>query len=436
MASSASFGTGGILWHARGEPLVRWDQGGEPGRRRTRTRSLETTALAHATLGPFIWAAWACSVLYEVLIGRHMPPATYGAFETVVSVLAVPSVIAGVAQLAVAREAAVFALPASSWTLWALAGAGGAGVAVWILGGWLGWALHLRVPVHTWPLVGAITTAWVALSALRGLAQGRELYIPLGSSYVLENAGRLIGTWLLVPTLGYWGGLWAVLGGALLSLGVLEFWVPWQTRTGEVSPLVNLGLYALGTAVAASLPALPLVVLRERLPALELAAFAAMLLLIRAQAQVAAWLSTALYPRLIAFPGESDATFGLTAILALVLALMIAAIGSLGIRPLLVLAFRGRYLAYAPIFRLSLFTGLPLALAGLWLTRALAARDARRVLLIAASLPLMFAGLLVAAPHGLPWVVWVGALPALPLALDTLWRTRPFSGDAHLRQAG
>lgn len=390
----------------------------------TRNRSLETTAYAHATLAPFVWTAWGFSILYEVLLGRHLSAATYGDFETVISALAVPSVLAGVAQLAVAREAALFALPAAAWTLWASVGAVFAGALVWLGGSWIGDVLRFHLPHSTWLLVGAITTVWIALSAIRGLAQGRERYVPLGMSYVLENGGRLLGTWLLVPILGYWGGLFAVLAGALLALIGLPFAVPWRTRPGTPSPGGDLGLYLIGNGIAAALPALPLLLLRSHVSALELAAFAAMLLLLRAQAQVAGWLSTALYPRLIARPAESEATFGLTALLAFVLAIAIAAVASLFLPLLLNLVFRGRYVSFAGTFRVSLFTGVPLALAGLWLTRALAARDGRRLLLLGMSIPLMAAGLLVAAPHGLGWTVWADAIPAITLGVDTLWRTR------------
>lgn len=403
---------------------------------RARARSLLTTARAHATLAPFIWTTWVLSILYEVVIGRHMAPVTYGSFETVVAALAFPAVLAGVAQLAVAREAATASLPASAWTIRILAGAGVAGLGVWLVGTLLQGPLHLRLPAHTWPLVAAITTVWVALSAARGLAQGRERYVPLGSSYVLENGVRLAVTWVLVPWIGYWGGLLAILAGAALALGSLEAWVPWRTRLGRPNPPGDLGIYLAGQSLGAALPALPLLLLRPHLPSLELAALAAMLLLLRAQSQVAAWLSTALYPRLIALPADSEATFAFTALLALLLGIAIAAIGSLFLHPLLDLAFRGRYLAFAPLFRISLFAGMPLALVGLWLTRALAARDLSRILLIGSAVPLLIAGLEVAAPHGLSWVVWVNLLPAFPLAVDAVWARPHDAGRPRLREAG
>lgn len=366
--------------------------------------SVRRTLAAHALLGPFIVGAWLCSIGYEILIGRHLGARAYGLFETLIGLLAAPSVVASGAQLLLARAAVGRAPTRGAWRT-ALGAAGAVAAALALLAPVLAGPLRLPVPALLYG--AALAGLWTALGAVRGAAQGSERYLALGASFLAENLGRLVATYGLL-TLGYWGALWALGAG-----GVLAF-VPLAGAAGRLPRAVahtptatparlagDLALYVAGAALVAALPVLPLLAMRPALAPTAYAALAAMALLGRGLGQVGGWLTQALYPRLLAAGGAGAGSLAVTVRLALVLSAAAAAGAAVLMPGVLTLAFAGRYVAYLGLFRAFLFAVLPVALIPLWVTQALAERSVRGLALLAAALPLEAAALVVFVRMGL-----------------------------------
>ncbi len=352
------------------------------------------TLVGHATLLPFITAAWLCSIAYEIRIGRALDPGAYGVFETLIGLLAVPSVVAAGAQLLVARAATGRTGPAGVWRT-AFAAALAVTALVALLSPWLSAAL--RLPEATLLFAAALSGLWTVLGGARGAVQGSERYLALGASILAEGAGRLVGTLALIR-IGAWGALLAVGIGAVVGFvplrAALSPLPTGMTAAGERRAEGDLALYVAGSALVAALPTLPLIALRPVLGTTAYAALAAMALLGRGLAQIGGWLTQALYPRLVAAGELGSAAFAATVRLALPLAFLAAAAAAWLMPRLLTLAFAGRYGAYLALFRLFVFATLPVALLPLWLTEALARRSARGLLVLALALPLEAAPLL------------------------------------------
>lgn|GEM_PF-6395610 len=384
----------------------------DPGREAARG-----TLVAHGVLLPFVVAAWAASIAYEVLIGRRLDPVAYGTFETMIGVLAVPGVIAGGVQLLTARAAAAGSATGPAWRLGAVVGAA-ATLVVTALAPVLAHAL--RVPVAAVLAAAAITAVWVVLAGLRGIAQGRQRYVSLGVSFIVENGARLAGTALLAG-MGFWGPLWAVLAGALAAAAGLlpELRVAPARPAGSVADPGrpgDLALYVAGGALNAALPVLPLLLLRPGLGTTAYAALAAMSLLGRAEGQVGGWLSFALYARLVASPAaHAGAVFAATARLAALAVAFVAGVIALAAPRILAVAFAGRYMAYLPSLRLFAFASIPVAVFAVWTTRVQAERDGRGLALLAGGLALELGAVALLSRFGIAAALAAQAACVLPL---------------------
>lgn len=368
---------------------------------------MRRTLAAHALLGPFIVGAWLCSIGYEVLIGRHLGARAYGLFETLIGLLAAPSVVASGAQLLLARAAAGRAPTRGAWRT-ALRTAAGVTAALAVLAPVL--AGPLRLPVATLLYAAGLSGLWTALGALRGVAQGSERYLALGASFLAENLARLLATYGLLA-LGYWGALWALGAGGVLAFvplagaaGRLPRDVPGAPAITPARLAADLALYVAGAALVAALPVVPLLAMRPFLAPTAYAALAAMALLGRGLGQVGGWLTQALYPRLLAVGGAGGASLAVLAVtvrLALVLSAAAAAAAAVLMPEVLTLGFAGRYVAYLGLFRAFLFAVLPVVLIPLWVTQALAERSVRGLALLALALPLEAAALVLFVRAGL-----------------------------------
>ncbi len=389
------------------------------------------TLVAHAVLAPFIAGAWLFSIGYEILIGRHLGPRAYGLFETLIGVLAVPSVIASGTQLLLARAATGRGRMERAWrTAWraaVLVTAALAALAPLLAG-------LLRLPVTTLLYAAALAGLWTLLAAGRGAVQGRERYLALGASFLAENAGRFVATYGLLA-FGAWGALWAIgLGGLLAFVPLVG-----ASRADSGAATADEGasrtagdllLFVAGAALVQALPVVPLLALRTSLPATAYAALAAMALLGRGLGQIGGWLTQALYPRLVAARAGGGASLAATVRLAVVLALLVASGAAWFMPRVLALAFAGRYLAYLGLFRLFLFAVLPVALIPLWVTEALAARSARGLALLAAALPIEALCLVVFRPSGVAAALLAQAASVLAIAVysaDSRRRPRPLA---------
>lgn len=376
------------------------------------------TVAAHATLAPFIAGAWVFSIGYEILLGRHLTPSDYGVFETLVGVLAVPGVIAAGVQLLLARAAAGAGDGPAAWRrAWQATAL--TGVVMAALSAPL--ASVLRIPLPALLASAVLAASWVLLSAMRGVVQGSERYLTLGLSFVVENGGRFVGTFLLMRH-GYWGALLAVAGGTALALLALAPGV--RAPLGRASRRAaadgrDLLLYVLGSALVAALPALPLLALRQTLSTTAFAALAAMALLGRGEAQIGGWLTQALYPRLVA-SGNDASVFRITLWLALGISGAVALAAALLMPQLMALAFAGRYDAYLGTFRLFVFATLPVALLALWATRAMAARDGRGLAVLGLSIPLQAALLWSGRLSGFSAALAAEAVPSLTIVALSL----------------
>jgi O-antigen/teichoic acid export membrane protein len=337
---------------------------------------------ANLTLAPFVWASWAISIVYEVVLGRVLAPAPYATYQTASGLLTLLGLAASVAQAAVAYEVARRGALSTRWRTLAL---GGAVVLIAALG-------LLRAPIgHLWHmapdlavLTGAIAAAWLLLGVARGVAQGRERYAALGSSFVIENGARLAGTALTVGAWGVWGGFASIAFGAAAALVATAAWVP--PRFVQARPLspADAGRIAWGSALATWVPTVPLLVLRPLWPPLPFAALTAMNLFGKALVQVAAWFGLALYPRLVAEPSAAWRHWALSLLLAVGGTAAVAGGGAAVAPVLLRLIFAGRYGAQIGWFRLFFPCAVPASLFGLFVTRAMARQDGAELALLTA----------------------------------------------------
>lgn len=338
-------------------------------RARRRSRFLR----GNAVIGAFYLATGLMAVTYEVAMGRGLGPAAYGDINTILAMAVIAGVAQGALQLLVAGEVGRTGRVSTRWAHVAIVA--GAGLIV------LGLLLD-RVASALWYLpreaflaMAAISALWLLLAVLRGVAQGREDYVTLGSSIALEALVRLALTLALIGGLGFWGALMALAGGSLVSslYTLTRVGIPWGDAVP--TPWVDAGFMAGGLGLVALLPTMDLLIVKHAWPVAWVGAWTGMRLLGKGLSAIPALVATVLYPRIVRDPNARSEYRAWAAALAGAVMGTLALAATLVMPELIRLFFAGRYAADLGRFRLYVWAFMPVGIFGLLVNEALAARD-------------------------------------------------------------
>lgn len=320
-------------------------------------------------------------MIYEVILGRSLAPAAYGAYQAAIGLLVVLGVLAAIVQAATAYEVAKFGGLSSHWKARLVGAVAVVAAPPIILAMPAGTLFHL--PPSALAVIGITAALWIGLGAARGVLQGNEHYIGLGSSFVAENGFRLWAVATLIRPFGMMGGLSGVtIASALALAGTAALAKPgWAVR----DPLggKEIARLAAGSIIGSWVPTAPLLALRPTWAEAPYAALTAVNLFAKGLTQIAVWFELTLYPRLVRAPAQAHTTWRFSITVA-GLATLGTAFAASAVAPHLVhLVFANRYAAYVGWFELFFPAMVPISLFGLFVTRAMADQDSATILLLA-----------------------------------------------------
>ncbi len=352
-----------------GDPIENGVCGLSDERARRRSRFLR----GNAVIGGFYLATGLMATTYEVAMGRGLGPAAYADVNTVLAMAVIAGVAQGVLQLLVAGEVGRTGAVSLRWARVSLvAGASLAAMGV-LLDGPARALWYL--PRGAFLAMALMSALWLLLAIQRGVAQGQEDYVTLGSSVAVEAAVRLVLTLELIGPLGFWGAVIALGGGSLAS-SIYTFArvrIPW--RPVVPTAWVDVGFMAAGLGLAAVLPTMDLLIVKHAWPVAWVGAWTGMRLFGKGIMAIPTLVATVLYPRIVRDP-KARSEYRLWAGLLAAGLMGLVALGASVVMPRLIrLFFAGRYLADLQGFLLYVWAVIPLGIFGLLVNEALAARD-------------------------------------------------------------